>query len=539
MSSPAVPPPDPDYSGTTIGEFAVLRKIGQGGMGQVYLARQQSLKRDVALKILKADLAENETALKRFRAEAEAVARITHSNIVQVYSVGTEKGLHYMALEYVEGRNLRDYLARKGPPELPVALAIIRQIAAALQRANELGLVHRDIKPENILVTRKAEVKVADFGLSRFFTGDAASINLTQSGVTLGTPLYMSPEQVRGEVTDHRSDLYSFGVTCYHLLSGEPPFKGKTAFDVTIQHVQNEPVPLAALRPDLPIDLCAMVHKLMAKRVEDRYQSARDVIRDLGKIREGLPLGLNVTSAVPASSYFTGMTVSNGPTSSAMASTVYLGPPPQTRRWGKRLTSAMAGLILAGAGFAMAYAWPKGPSSTPTNEVVERSDDRVISTRELDLKTKIDNRATTGEDFLSATIELGLIYVQERRWAEAESLFKDLESDKNIRIPRPQEQAFVLTGKLGRAIVLAQQDRAKESTALFLEALTRNRAGAELPKGGRNLPATAVAQGFFLRHPDLSKAVAEAIARNAENGSKESRLDWLRSPGSLVTGPKG
>src|SRR6188472_769350 len=219
MSSSAVPPtPDPDYSGTIVGEFAVLRKIGQGGMGQVYLARQQSLKRDVALKILKADLAENVTALKRFRAEAEAVARITHSNIVQVYSVGDEKGLHYMALEFVEGRNLRDYLARKGPPELPVALAIIRQIAAALQRANELGLVHRDIKPENILVTRKAEVKVADFGLSRFFAGDAASVNLTQSGVTLGTPLYMSPEQIRGEATDHRSDLYSFGVTCYHLL---------------------------------------------------------------------------------------------------------------------------------------------------------------------------------------------------------------------------------------------------------------------------------------------------------------------------------
>ena len=537
MSSPAVPPPpDPDYSGTTVGEFAVLRKIGQGGMGQVYLARQQSLKRDVALKILKADLAENVTALKRFRAEAEAVARITHANIVQVYSVGEENGLHFMALEFVEGRNLRDYLARKGPPELPVALAIVRQIAAALQRANELGLVHRDIKPENILVTRKAEVKVADFGLSRFFAGDAASVNLTQSGVTLGTPLYMSPEQVRGEATDHRSDLYSFGVTCYHLLSGEPPFKGRTAFDVTIQHVQNEAVSLAALRPDLPADLCAMVHKLMAKRVEDRYQSARDVIRDLGKIREGLPLGPNVTSAIPAASYFAGMSVVQGPTPSALASTVFLGPPPQSSRWGKGIAYAMA---LAGAGFATAYAWPKGRTATPTNGVVERSADRIVSTRELDLKAKIDNRATTGEDLLSATIEIGLLCVQERRWADAEAIFKDLESEKNVRIPRPQEQAFVLAGKLGRAIVLAQQDRAKESTALFLEALARNRAGAELPKGGRNLPAAAAAQGFFLRHPDLSKAVAEAIARNAENSSRESKLDWLRSPGSLVTGPKG
>lgn len=539
MSPPAVPPPEPDYSGQTIGDFAILRKIGQGGMGQVFLARQQSLKRDVALKILKADLAENATALKRFRAEAEAVARITHANIVQVYAVGEQNGLHFMALEFVEGRNLRDYLARKGPPELPVALAIIRQIAAALQRANELGLVHRDIKPENILVTRKAEVKVADFGLSRFFAGDAASVSLTQSGVTLGTPLYMSPEQVRGEATDHRSDLYSFGVTCYHLLSGEPPFKGKTAFEVTIQHVQNEPVPLAALRPDLPADLCALVHKLMAKRVEDRYQSARDVIRDLGKIREGLPLDMNVTSAAPATSYFNGMSAMNGPTASAMASTVYLGSLNQSKPWKKWLAYSLSALALAGAGFATAYAWPKSLPATPTKNALERSADRIVSTRELDLKAKIDNRATTGEDLLSTTIELGLLFVQERRWADANAIFKDLESDKNIRIPRPQDQAFVLAGKLGRAIVLAQQDQAKESTALFLEALNRNRAGAELPKGGRNVPAAAVAQRFFLRHPDLSKAVAEAINRNAENGSRDSKLDWLRSPGSLVTGPKG
>jgi tRNA A-37 threonylcarbamoyl transferase component Bud32 len=538
MSS-AAPPPEPDYSGQTIGEFTVLRKIGQGGMGQVYLAHQQSLKRDVALKILKADLAENATALRRFRAEAEAVARITHANIVQVYSVGEQNGLHYMALEFVEGRNLRDYIARKGPPELPVAIAIIRQIAAALQRANELGLVHRDIKPENILVTRKAEVKVADFGLSRFFAGDTPAINLTQSGVTLGTPLYMSPEQVRGEPTDHRSDLYSFGVTCYHLLSGEPPFKGRTAFEVTIQHVQNEPVPLAALRPDLQADLCAMVHKLMAKRVEDRYQSARDVIRDLGKIREGLPLGLNVTNAAPAAPYFAGMTAVGVPTASAVASTVFLGPPKASRP-GAGLAYALAAVVLAGAGFAVAYTWPRGGNAKPGIVAAERSVERIVSTRELDLKAKIDNRATTGEDLLTAMIDLGLLYVQERRWADAEALFKDLESERNPRISRPQEQVHILAGKLGRAIVLARQDRAKESTALFLEALTRTRAGVELPKGSaRNLPAAAFAQGFFLRHPDLSQAVAEAIARNAENGSREPKLDWLRSPGSLVTGPKG
>src|SRR4029450_4788747 len=165
---------------------------------------------------------------------------------------GESDGLRFMVLEFVDGRNLRDYLARKGPPDLPVTLSVMRQVALALQKAHEEGIVHRDIKPENILVTRKVEVKVTDFGLSRFFTGAAQAVNLTQSGITLGTPLSMPPEQVQGKPVDHRSDIYSLGVTCYHLLTGEPPFRGATAFDVALKHVQDQPRPLAELRPDLP-----------------------------------------------------------------------------------------------------------------------------------------------------------------------------------------------------------------------------------------------------------------------------------------------
>src|SRR6266852_5106431 len=218
----------PDLTGKTLDDFLVLRRLGEGGMGQVYLAEQISLKRNVALKILRAEMAANPTALQRFRHEAEAVAKATHANIVQVYAIGEAEGLRYMALEYVEGRNLREFLAKKGPPELPVALSIMRQVAAALQRASELGIVHRDVKPDNILLTRKGEVKVADFGLSRVLDGDQPAVNLTQSGVTMGTPLYMSPEQVEGKAVDVRTDVYSFGVTCYHMLAGHPPFRGET-----------------------------------------------------------------------------------------------------------------------------------------------------------------------------------------------------------------------------------------------------------------------------------------------------------------------
>src|SRR5262245_30055590 len=257
--------PGVDLTGKTLGDFHVLRRLGQGGMGQVYLAEQRSLKRKVALKLLRADLAANAVSLARFKAEAEAVARATHANIVQVYAIGECAGLHYMALEYVEGRNLREYLERKGPPEILVGLSIMRQVAAALQRASELGIIHRDIKPENILLTRKAEVKVADFGLSRCFAEDHRPLNLTETGVTMGTPLYMSPEQVEGRPVDPRTDIYSFGVTCYHMFAGQPPFRGTSPFEVALQHVRKEPQPLREIRPDLPDALCELVHKMMAK----------------------------------------------------------------------------------------------------------------------------------------------------------------------------------------------------------------------------------------------------------------------------------
>jgi serine/threonine-protein kinase len=273
-----------DISGKTLGDFHIVRRIGQGGMGQVYLAEQTSLKRKVALKILRPDLAANDVALSRFRTEAESVARINHPNIVQVFTVGQHDSTQFMALEYVEGMNLRDYLAKKGAPDLPRALLIMRQIAAALQRASETGIVHRDIKPENILLTRKGEVKVTDFGLSRVF-GTDEQLNLTKSGITMGTPLYMSPEQVQGQTVDPRSDIYSFGVTCYHLLTGQPPFTGQNAFEVALKHVNEKPRPIAELRPDLPAEVCQLVDRMLIKEPSQRPQSGREVLKALNNLR--------------------------------------------------------------------------------------------------------------------------------------------------------------------------------------------------------------------------------------------------------------
>ncbi|MEX2142457.1 MAG: serine/threonine-protein kinase [Pirellulales bacterium] len=273
-----------DLSGRQLGDYRILRRLGRGGMADVYLAEQTSLRRQVALKVLKREFSSDDTYVRRFHFEAQAAAALVHANIVQIYEVGRVESYHYIAQEYVQGYNLRELMTRRGLPEPKLALSIMRQVTAALARAAEQGVIHRDIKPENIMLTKDGEVKVADFGLARI-TGNGKSLNLTQVGITMGTPLYMSPEQVEGRSLDTRSDLYSLGVTCYHMLAGEPPFRGETALAVAIQHVRSEPERLESLRADLPAGLCRVVHKMMAKEPQQRFQHPREVLRELRSLQ--------------------------------------------------------------------------------------------------------------------------------------------------------------------------------------------------------------------------------------------------------------
>jgi serine/threonine-protein kinase len=278
--------PTVDLSGRRVGDFHFLRRLGRGAMAEVYLAEQCHLKRWVAVKILRPELADDTTYVKRFEREAQAAASLVHANIVQIHEVGHVEGLHYIVQEYVNGQNLRDWLARNGPPLLQPALSIMRQIAAALGKAAEQGVIHRDIKPENIMITTAGEVKVADFGLARVIReNDATATSLTQIGITMGTPLYLSPDQVEGRPLDHRSDLYSFGVLCYHLLTGKPPFVGDTALAVAVQHVKNQPKPLEEQRPDLPPALCRVVHQMLAKDPDQRWRSSGELLRELYRIQ--------------------------------------------------------------------------------------------------------------------------------------------------------------------------------------------------------------------------------------------------------------
>jgi eukaryotic-like serine/threonine-protein kinase len=283
--TPPTERPEPDLSGRRIGDYQLLRRLGRGGMAEVYLAEQLSLQRQVALKVLKKHLAGDDAYIRRFQHEAQAAAKLVHANIVQIYEVGCSDGTYYISQEYVPGQNLKQLLSRLGHGlDAATAVNIIRQVAAGLHKAAEQKIIHRDVKPENIMITPGGEVKIADFGLARV-ARDGEGLNLTQVGITMGTPLYMSPEQVEGRAVDHRSDLYSFGVTCYHMLAGHPPFDGPTALNVAVQHLKTEPKRLEALCPNLPDGLCRIVHKMLAKKPEERYQRAIDMLKEITALK--------------------------------------------------------------------------------------------------------------------------------------------------------------------------------------------------------------------------------------------------------------
>lgn len=286
MNQPPQEPPSQtiDLTGRQLGDYLLIRRLGRGGMADVYLAKQGSLNRNIALKILKPDLAKDESYVRRFRQEAQAAANLVQANIVQIYEVGENEGFHYIAQEYVQGRNLRQYLARHGSVEPVMAINVIRQCAMALQKAGELHVIHRDIKPENIMLSTKGEVKITDFGLARI-NNNASQQALTQIGITMGTPLYMSPEQVEGGSVDQRSDIYSLGVTAYHMLAGNPPFDGDNALAIAVQHVKDEPAALASLRPDVPVELCEIIGRMMAKKPADRPSDAKQLLKELRKVK--------------------------------------------------------------------------------------------------------------------------------------------------------------------------------------------------------------------------------------------------------------
>jgi eukaryotic-like serine/threonine-protein kinase len=294
--------------GTRLGPYEILAPLGAGGMGEVYRARDPRLDREVAVKVLPADVASNAERLKRFEKEARAASALNHPNIVTVHDVGTTDGVSWIAMERVEGQTLRALLASGALP-LKRLLGIGAQIAEGLAKAHAGGIVHRDLKPENVMVTRDGAVKVLDFGLAKLGARTSESGELTQSptlsagteaGVVLGTVGYMSPEQALGEPLDFRSDQFSLGSILYEMASGLRAFARASAPETMAAIIREDPAPLSTAAPATPLPLRWIVERCLAKDPEERYAATKDLARDLGRLRDGLSEATSSGAAVAA-----------------------------------------------------------------------------------------------------------------------------------------------------------------------------------------------------------------------------------------------
>ena len=269
---------------TLANRYEILEKVGDGGMALVYSAKDHLLSRVVAVKILRSQFADDEQFVERFRREARSAASLSHPNIVNIYDVGEQGSIHYIVMEYVQGRNLSDLLREHGQFSQGFVVGVGKQIAMALAHAHYHGIIHRDIKPHNILITDEGRVKVTDFGIAQAMS----STNLTQTGMVLGSVRYFSPEQARGANVQTASDLYSLGIVLYELITGEPPFTGETAIAIALQQIQDAPQPLRNLRPDLDAELEDLVLKLLNKNPKNRPESAEEVVQVFQRIERRL-----------------------------------------------------------------------------------------------------------------------------------------------------------------------------------------------------------------------------------------------------------
>lgn len=275
--------------GQSISEFQILSKLGQGGMGTVYLARQSSLNRSVAIKILPTHLAEDETFIQRFRREGTAAASFSHPDIVQVFAAGEFNGVHYIAMEYVDGESLQKRLSREGRIPPTEALAIAVHVAQALSYAwQKAQLIHRDIKPSNILISNEGHVKLADLGMVKCLSDDASQ--LTSTGSALGTPYYVSPEQARARPDiDFRADIYSLGCTLYHMLTGQTPYEGGDSVAVILKQVSDPPPNILEIMPDCPPTVAMLLNKMLAKDRDQRQQSYDELIAEMFAAHDQIP----------------------------------------------------------------------------------------------------------------------------------------------------------------------------------------------------------------------------------------------------------
>ena len=345
------------------GRYRILRRLGSGGMANVYLAEDEELGRQVAIKILNDRHASDDSFVERFRREAKNAAGLSHPNIVSIYDRGEAEGTYYIAMEYLQGRSLKDRIVADGALPVPAAIDATRQILGALGFAHRGGVVHRDIKPHNVLLDQDGSdrrYKVTDFGISR-----TSASQMTEAGSIVGTAQYLSPEQARGAPVDQRSDIYSVGIVLYELLTGKLPFNGETPLEIAMKHLSEIPKPPSALRPEVSSDLDMVVLRALAKDPADRFESAEEMDKELARVASGM--GVTSETADAATAVLAGAGLADSaptmvsrrpvvaPQPSRYGEDHYGYEPPRRQRkfWPWLLT----GLLLVGALVAGFYVW--------------------------------------------------------------------------------------------------------------------------------------------------------------------------------------
>jgi eukaryotic-like serine/threonine-protein kinase len=405
------------------GRYRILRKLGAGGMANVYLAEDEELGRRVAIKILNDRYANDELFIERFRREAKSAAGLSHPNIVSIYDRGQAEGTYYIAMEVIEGRSLKELILTRGPLPIAQAIAFTLEILDALRFAHRHGIIHRDVKPHNILIGGE-RLKVTDFGIAR-----AGASQMTEAGSIMGTAQYLSPEQARGAPVTASSDLYSVGIVLYEMLTGKVPFSGDSAIEIAMKHLNEVPRPPSKTRPEIPTELDHVVLRALAKAPEDRYQTAEEFADDLHRVEAGLPLAPEtsegVTALLAAPMGTIGGTTQVLPGDATQIAPPrpetprppppyrpgyrYAEPPPKRRRWVPWLLVA---LLLAAAGFAGWYVFTKIQDQLAANATVPVRN--VVGLREQLAKQKLvdDGLVPRVERAASTEFDKGIVMDQ-------------------------------------------------------------------------------------------------------------------------------
>ena len=267
------------------GRYQIIDKLGKGGMGQVYRVLDKKLNEEIALKVIKPEIAIDKNTVERFSNELKIARKIGHKNVAKMFDLNEEKGTHFITMEYVRGEDLKKLIRKMGQLSVGQAIPIAAQICEGLAEAHRLGIVHRDLKPQNVMVDEEGNARIMDFGIAR----SIETKGITGAGVMIGTPEYMSPEQVEGKEVDQRSDIYSLGIILYEMVTGRVPFEGDTPFTIGVKHKSEKPKDPKELNAQIPDDVNNVILRCLEKERENRHQSAGELQRELVNIQKGIP----------------------------------------------------------------------------------------------------------------------------------------------------------------------------------------------------------------------------------------------------------